>query len=176
MPQTSSTTIPERLTWAVQQLAPRRDDHILEIGCGTGVAAALLCERLVQGCLTAIDRSAAMVATARRRNRACITAGRAVIRRLALAEADLGPASFDRAFAVNVNLFWLKPAAELAVLRRLLRPGGMLCLVYQPPSASQIVRVAASCSESHGFSRMRVKTAQLRRGPAVSIRAFTPAA
>jgi SAM-dependent methyltransferase len=174
-----STKIPERLTWAVQQLAPRPNDDVLEIGCGTGVAAALLCEQLVQGRLTAIDRSAAMVATARRRNRAYIAAGRAAIRRLALAEADLAPASFERALAVNVNVFWLGPAAELAVLRRLLRPGGMLCLVYQPPSVSQIPRVATACAEflgSHGFGRVRVKTAQLRPSPVVSIRAFTRAA
>jgi SAM-dependent methyltransferase len=174
-----SNKVPERLTWAVRQLAPRPTDDVLEIGCGTGVAAALLCERLVEGRLTAIDRSAAMVAAARRRNRACIADGRAVIRRLALAEADLAPASFDRVLAVQVNVFWLEPAAELMMLQRVLRPGGVLCLVYQPPSASQVARVAATCSEflgSHGFKRVRVETARLRPGAAVSIRAFTPAA
>jgi SAM-dependent methyltransferase len=162
----------------VKQLAPRPTDDVLEIGCGTGVAAGLLCERLVQGRLTAIDRSPAMVATARRRNRACIAAGRVIIRRLALAEADLAPSSFDRALAVDVNIFWLGPAAELAALQRLLRPGGMVCLVYQPPSSSQVAKMADACSgflRSHGFTRVRVKTAQLRPSAAVSIRAFTRA-
>lgn len=85
-----------------------------------------------------IDRSAAMVAAARRRNRSCIATGRAVIRQVALAEARFSASSFDRALAVNVNVFWLDPAAELATLRRILRPGGMVCLVYQPPSAGRV--------------------------------------
>jgi SAM-dependent methyltransferase len=163
----------------VTQLAPQSTDHVLEIGCGTGVAAALLCERLVEGRLTAIDRSTAMVAAARRRLRACVTAGRAVIRRLALAEADFPPASFDRALAVNVNVFWLGPAAELAVLQRVLRPGGLLCLVYQPPSPAQASAMAGSCAaylRTHGFTRARVTRAALRPGLVVSIRAFTRAA
>jgi SAM-dependent methyltransferase len=171
-----ATKIAERLTWAVQQLAPRRDDEVLEIGCGTGAAAALLCQRLVQGRLTAIDRSAAMVSAARRRNRACVAAGRAIIRQLAMAEADLAPSSFDRALAVNVNLFWLRPKPELTVVQRLLRPGGLLCLVYQPPSASRLAGIAETCSEalrSSGFIRVRVSTSPLRPHPAVSIRAVT---
>jgi SAM-dependent methyltransferase len=112
-----SSRIPERLTWAVRMLAPRPRDKVLEIGCGNGVAASLLCEQLRTGRLTAIDRSAAMVAAARRRNRTCIAAGRAAIRRMALAHADFSPRSFDRAIAVHVNLFWLGPDAELKCSR-----------------------------------------------------------
>jgi SAM-dependent methyltransferase len=169
-----SSSIPERLTWAVRKLGPRPRDEVLEIGCGTGVAASLLCERLGAGRLTAIDRSAAMVAAARRRNRACIAAGRAVIRRMALADADFDPDSFDRAFAVHVNVFWLRPAAELEVLRRILRPRGVLSLVYQPPAASQIAKIAEACSgflRAHGFADLRVDVEELRSTPAVCIAA-----
>jgi SAM-dependent methyltransferase len=174
-----STRIPDRLIWAVQQLAPRPGDHVLEIGCGTGVAASLLCEHLVEGRLVAIDRSAAMVAAARRRNRGCIKSGRAVIRRVALARAPFAPATFDRALAVHVNVFWLGPAAELEVLRRVLRPGGMLCLVYQPPAVTQIANVAETCSgflRAYGFVRVQVDMAELRPTPGVCIRARTRAA
>jgi SAM-dependent methyltransferase len=149
---------------------------VLEIGCGTGVAVSLLCDRLVDGRLTAIDRSAAMVAAARRRNRACVAAGRAVIRRLALANAHFASASFDRALAVNVNVFWLSPAAELAVLRRILRPRGMLCLVYQPPTVVQISRVVETCSgflRAHGFVGLRVDVKTFGPTSAVAIRART---
>jgi SAM-dependent methyltransferase len=147
---------------------------VLEIGCGTGIAASLICERLSRGRLTAIDRSAAMVAAARRRNRAWIAAGRAVVRRVALADADFDPSVFHRAMAVNVNLFWLGPAAELGVLKRILRPRGLLCLVYQPPAASQIPRIADLCSEFlriHGFVDPLVHVEERRPAAAVCITA-----
>ncbi|MFP3988347.1 methyltransferase [Streptomyces sp. E11-3] len=127
--------VPERLSVAVELLGVRPDERVLEVGCGRGVAAALMCERLARGRLVAIDRSAAAVAAARARNAAKVDAGRAEFRQLALADAD--PASlgtYDGILAVDVNLFWTGPATrELAVVGQSLRPGGRLLLCFAPP-------------------------------------------
>ena len=129
--------MPDRNTWAVDVVDPRPGDRILEIGCGPGVAAALVCERLgLDGRLTAIDRSATAIARAGARLAGHLAAGRAVLEQTDLAHLTAPPDAFDTAFAVNVNVFWTGPAeAELAVLRSVLRPGGVVHLVYEgPPS------------------------------------------
>ncbi len=64
----SSRNAAERLVWAVETLGVRPADRILEIGCGHGVAVSLVCERLDGGRVLAVDRSAKMIETARKRN------------------------------------------------------------------------------------------------------------
>ena len=127
---------PERIRWAVERLDVQPDDHILELGCGPGVAAALVAERLDggDGQLVAIDRSATAVERARARTAGHVAAGRVDVRQVALAGFDADTDRFDKAFGVNVNLFWTSPAdAEIAVLARVLRPGGIVHLVYEGP-------------------------------------------
>ncbi len=134
--------IAERIRRAVDAVAVRPGDRVLEVGCGPGAAVALLCEAGAR--VTAIDRSPVAVARARRRNAGHIAAGRAAVEQCAL--ADLPPAGepFDAVLAVNVNVFWTGPAtAELAALRGRMRPGAVLHLCYEPPTAEAAGRAAA---------------------------------
>jgi ubiquinone/menaquinone biosynthesis C-methylase UbiE len=114
----------ERLVWAVETLALDPGDHVLEIGCGHGVAVSLVCERLTSGRITAIDRSKKMVEMAARRNREHIAEGRAVLKAVALEKADFRDERFDKVFAFNVAPFWLQPKEALGIVRRQLAPGG----------------------------------------------------
>ncbi|MGW6734388.1 class I SAM-dependent methyltransferase [Streptomyces sp. NPDC055013] len=147
--------VPERLTWAVENLDPTPGDRVLEIGCGRGVAAALICERLTSGTVTAIDRSATAVEAARRRNEERVAAGRAVFQTASLEESAFPDASFDRILAVNVNLFWVRvPDRELAALRGWLAPGGALSLCWEPPDtrrAEEIAGKVAAAVAAQGF-------------------------
>jgi SAM-dependent methyltransferase len=85
----------DRLRSIVDQLGIRPGDRVLEIGCGHGVAATLVCERLDGGRLTAIDRSAKMIEAARRRNAASVEQGTAEFLVGSLEEIDLGDRRFD---------------------------------------------------------------------------------
>src|SRR5687768_8531099 len=116
----------ERLAWAVDTLEVRPADRMLEVGCGHGVAVSLICERLTSGTITAIDRSPKMIEMARRRNRAHVEAGRAVLEAIALEDADFGALRFDKVFAFNVAPFWLQPQAALgAIQKHLSRKGAV---------------------------------------------------
>lgn len=147
--------VPERLTWAVENLDLAPGDRVLEIGCGRGVAVALVCERLTSGTVTAIDRSATAVEAARRRNEECVAAGRAVFHRASLEESDFPDASFDKILAIDVNLFWVRsPDREVAALRRWLAPGGSLYLCWEPPDARRAEEIAGKVTAtvaSRGF-------------------------
>jgi ubiquinone/menaquinone biosynthesis C-methylase UbiE len=69
-------------------------NDILEVGCGHGVAVALVCQRLDSGRITAVDRAPKMIAMARRRNRA--HAERAPFIVSTLEQADLGAEVYDK--------------------------------------------------------------------------------
>lgn len=133
----------------------RPSDRVLEIGCGSGVAAELVCARLRTGSMLAIDRSSSAVARTSRRCRRFLESGR-----LALAQTELAALSggrFTRVLAVNVNLFWARDAAaELAVLRRVLTPRGVVVLVFEAPTSSQRARLEGLASTSLGAEGFRV--------------------
>ena len=97
----------------VELLAPRRDERILDLGCGDG---ALTAEIAKSGCaLVAVDASPDMVAATRARGLdACIASG----------EALAFDAEFDAVFS-NAALHWMKSApAVIDGVWRALRPGG----------------------------------------------------
>ncbi|GLH96585.1 SAM-dependent methyltransferase [Phytohabitans aurantiacus] len=148
-------SIPERIRWAVETLGIRPTDRILEIGCGRGSAVSLICERLDGGRVTAIDRSITAVKQAEQRNEANVTAGKVVFQAAPLDTANLEGERFDKVFAVNVNLFWVRSSArELDIVRRLLKPGGAMYLFYEPPDASRAAAIAdriAPFLTEHGF-------------------------
>lgn len=135
-----------RLRWALEVLDPGPDEQLLEVGSGPGVAAALICDRLVGGRLLALDRSATAVRRTAERGSEHLAAGRLAVQQGELATAPLPPAAFDQVLAVDVNLFWARdPRPELDVLRRVLRPDGRLHVLYGPgpTPAGRITAVVA---------------------------------
>ena len=124
----------ERLRSVVEQLDIRPDERVLEIGCGHGVAATLVCERLEEGHLTAIDRSVKMIQAATRRNAAYIEAGRAEFLIATLEDLDLGARRFDKIFAVRVGLFHRESKRASGIVEKWLAPGGAVFVFFDPPS------------------------------------------
>jgi ubiquinone/menaquinone biosynthesis C-methylase UbiE len=123
----------ERLRRIVEELGIRPGDRVLEIGCGHGVAATFVCERLDGGHLTAVDRSPKMIDAAARRNAAYVEAGTAEFLVAALEDLDLGDRRFDVVFAVRVGLFHREPERARRLAERWLAAGGTLRAVFDAP-------------------------------------------
>lgn len=172
MPKQSS--IPERVTWAIEQLDLAPSDQVLEIGCGGGHAVTLLCAQLPQGGVTAIDRSGLQVERARARNAAWIASGRARIEQLTLEQAPraLGSGSFDRVLAINVNAFWTAPEPSMTALASLLSSEGLAYLVYEPPSPTRLREARRALPDlvaQGGLVAADVRSATFRRSHGLCI-------
>ncbi|MBA2425306.1 MAG: class I SAM-dependent methyltransferase [Actinomycetota bacterium] len=124
----------ERLEAVVDQLALRPSDRVLEIGCGHGVAATLVCERLEGGRLTAVDRSTKMIQAAARRNAAYVDAGKAEFLVARLEDLDFGDRRFDVIFAVRVGLFHREPVRARSLVEPWLAQGGQVRTFFDPPA------------------------------------------
>jgi SAM-dependent methyltransferase len=151
------TAVPERITWAVSVVDPAPDERLVELGCGPGVAAGLVCDRLTTGHLTAVDRSATAVARAAARNADHVARGRLTLVESTVDGLALPAASVTKVFAVNVNVFWTRvPDRELAVLREVLAPGGSLYVLYGrgPTGEDRVTPVIAAALRDGGFTEI----------------------
>ena len=110
---------------AIDLLAPRAGELVLDAGCGTGVAAQRVL-READCRVVCVDRSGTMLASARR-----TLALEEQERKVAFVDADLSAlplkdGSFDAALALNVLYFCDHRAAMVSDLHRVLRRGGRL--------------------------------------------------
>ncbi|MGW7467867.1 class I SAM-dependent methyltransferase [Streptomyces xantholiticus] len=124
--------ISDRLAAVVRALPLTPASRVLEIGCGPGAAARAVADRLVEGHVLAIDRSARAIEQARSGSAALIATGRLSFRQAAVETFTLGPGEepFDVAFAVRVGVLDGRHSRDFPValdrLRAAVRPGGRL--------------------------------------------------
>jgi ubiquinone/menaquinone biosynthesis C-methylase UbiE len=115
-------------TWAIDLLAPRQQDSVLEIGFGPGVGIELLSARAHR--IAGADPSAEMLRQARRRNAAPISEGRVELCQASAEHMPFQAASFDKALAVNSMQLWPDVPAGLRELSRVLAQGGRVALAF----------------------------------------------
>ncbi|HWH14602.1 MAG TPA: methyltransferase domain-containing protein [Miltoncostaeaceae bacterium] len=167
-----------RMRWAADRLGVRPGDRVLELGCGHGVLASLVCDRLDDGGMVALDRSPAMIAAAARRNAGHVAAGRLTLVAAPVHAADLGDAAFDLVVALHFPpLLRGDPARELAVVRRHLAPGGRVVALLHPHDPSRAPAAAAhlrAVLAEHGLPPVALHVDDLEGAPAVCVVARLP--
>jgi SAM-dependent methyltransferase len=103
-------------------------DHVLDVGCGTGLSSRDAALVAIAGHVTGVDLSARMVDEARRRSEA------AGILNTTFVQGDaqvhpFKPAAFDVVISRFGAMFFGDPAAAFANIARAVRPGGRLTLL-----------------------------------------------
>ena len=162
--------IPPRIVWAVDVMDVQPDDNILEIGCGPGYGAELICERLETGKLFAIDRSESGVDRTKRRCARFLEAGRLTVRQIDLATLRVPVKRLTKVFAFDVNLFWVRDAGEeIALLHERLMPGGSVNLFFDTSRPEQVPDILAKASEQLRDGGFRVYIVDSKMPPVIGI-------
>lgn len=123
----------KRLRSIVESMNIRPGDDVLEIGCGQGVAATIICEQLTTGHYVAIDRSKKMIDAAVRRNQRHIESGKAEFHIAEVLGFHPGPQRFDKILAVRVGLLHRDTGAARRHIEAWLKRHGKMFLIYDEP-------------------------------------------
>jgi trans-aconitate methyltransferase len=162
--------IPPRIRWAVELMDLKPDDNVLEIGCGPGAGAELICERLETGRLFAIDRSESGVDRTKRRCARHVESGRLTVRQIDLATLRVPVKRLTKVFAFNVNLFWVRDCAdEVALLHDRLLPGGAVHLFYETTMPELVPNIVSKASAALSAAGFRVSLVDQKAPPVVGI-------
>jgi SAM-dependent methyltransferase len=120
---------------ALDALAPKSGESVIEIGCGPGMGVRAALKRVGrEGFVAGVDQSATAAHFAAHAVHRAVLRGRAVIMRADAADLPFRDMMFDRAFAVNTFQFWPDPARALREIARVLAPNGRLVITQRASS------------------------------------------
>ena len=150
----------EANAWLVDLLDAGAGDHLLDVGCGPGLAVAGAAARGSRA--VGVDASLTMVRHAGRRNRAFIRRGQVAVHQADATLLPFADASFTKVGSLNSLQFWTDPAQGLGELHRVLEPGGQVAVVLMArsdePAGSPPVWVDETRArmEDAGFTGVRI--------------------
>mgnify|MGYP005821914993 CR=1 FL=1 len=126
---------------SVALLGVEAGNRVLEIGFGNGRAVPDVVAQAEDVTYCGIDISPTMVTEASTFNAALVASGKASFGLASAENMPFAEDSFDRVFSIGVIHFWTEPAAALAEVRRVMRPGGaMLMACLAPREAPDFAR------------------------------------
>lgn len=120
----------ERVTkWALAIIAPKRDERILDIGCGGGNAVRLMAQKSDR--VYGVDYSGLSVQKAQKLNKHGIAAGRVSILQASVDSLPFDHATFELATAFETVYFWPDWEADFKEVYRVLKPSGRFAIICE---------------------------------------------
>ena len=112
-------------------LSLKENEHVLEIGFGTGKLISEMAKRVNKGIIEGIDLSDTMVAIAEKKNKTFIAEGKVIIRQGDFEKTFYNENCFDKICSANTVYFWPRPDTCIKKIFRILKPGGKLILAFE---------------------------------------------
>jgi ubiquinone/menaquinone biosynthesis C-methylase UbiE len=117
--------------WTIGMMGVQPADHILDIGCGGGMAVSLLSRAAPEGFVAGVDYSQEMVRQANRRNEEAVKRGRVEVRHGDAMALPYGDNTFDAVCGIETFYFWPDPLQGLREAYRVLKAGGRIAITLE---------------------------------------------
>lgn len=121
----------ELTDWALGFVQIKRNDTVLDVGCGGGKTVSKLCKIVGNGKVFGVDYSDLCVDKSRKLNSKEILCGKAQILRASVSDLPFDDNTLDLVTAVETYYFWPDKQNDLKEILRILKPGGKILLVFE---------------------------------------------
>ena len=112
-------------------MSVQENDHILEIGFGTGKLIHKMAKQIDGGLIEGVDFSRTMVSIAQKRNKKHIAKGKVKIAKGNFDEMSYNKEEFNKVCSVNTIYFWTDPAKTAKKIADILEPGGKFVAAFE---------------------------------------------
>jgi ubiquinone/menaquinone biosynthesis C-methylase UbiE len=116
-------------SWGLSHLSIRKQDTILDIGCGGGGTVHRLAKIATNGKVYGIDFSDESVMASRVKNKQLIQMGRVEIQQSSVSCLPFSDNMFDLVTAVNTHNYWPDLVTDMQEILRVLKPSGKLIII-----------------------------------------------
>ena len=120
------------MDWIIRQLDLQPHQHLLEVGCGSGLLLAAVASKLNNDFLAAIESDITLYRQAHRRNKLLVQQEILQLHLGQLYDLPYPNSYFHTIYGSGSHYAWINLATECLRLSTLLRAGGRLILLSQP--------------------------------------------
>ncbi|HLY68194.1 MAG TPA: class I SAM-dependent methyltransferase [Puia sp.] len=164
--------------WFVEQLDIRPYQHILEIGYGPGNGLYEVAKKLQIGFLAGIDGSLNHFLQAARKNKKFIDDDLLHLHLGCLEQLPYPHHYFHSIYLGNMYYSWDQPQDRFMQLHSLLKSGGKMITIVQPPAAprekdlwNEAEKIQEQYTEA-GFFDVRIAFREMHAGDAISVAGY----